>query len=245
MIFSTISSLILCLQPNIFLNLNLEVIKNKPDTAVLYHDTKMKLRISRFTVHTTIALSMFFMGNAYDDKDFLRGWKNSNVERSLIVQGSEVIYTTNADFDNGTLVNVNHNDVQDQLQLDNSSKPFNFIWVACSGRGTVVKVDTISGAILGEYRTAPTTKIGNPQRTTVDKDGSVWVANWNNVGPHGRGTIVHIGLIENNQCEDSNGSPGIQTSTGLGETSHLGLIRLEIEAYQLHKRVHCPPHRGQ
>ena len=66
-----------------------------------------------------------------------------------------------------------------------------------------------------------------------------------NIGPNGHGTIVHIGLIENNQCEDSNGSPGIQTSTGLGETSHLGLIRLEIEAYQLHKRVHCLPHRGQ
>ncbi len=85
-IFSSISSLIKCLQPNIFLNLNLEVIKNKPDTAVHCHDTKMKLRIPRFTVHTTIALSKFFMGNAYDDKDFLRGWRNSNVERSLIVQ---------------------------------------------------------------------------------------------------------------------------------------------------------------
>ena len=85
-IFSSISSLTLCLQPNIFLNLNLDTIKNKPDTAVHCHDTKMKLRIPRFTVHTTIALSKFFMGNAYDDKDFLRGWKNSNVERSLIDQ---------------------------------------------------------------------------------------------------------------------------------------------------------------
>ncbi len=192
------------------------MIKNKPDTAVHCHDTKMKLRIPRFTVHTTIALSKFFMGNAYGDKDFLRGWKNSNVERSLIVQGSEVIYTTSTDFDNGTFVNVNHNDVQDQLQLDNSSKPFNFIWVACSVRGTVVKVDTISGAILGEYRTAPNSRgNGDPSRTTVDKDGSVWVANRNNVGPHGRGTIVHIGLIENNQCEERNGIPGIQTSTKL------------------------------
>ena len=65
------------------------------------------------------------------------------------------LYTTNADFDNGTLVNINHDDVQDQLQLDNSSKPFSFIWVACSGTGTVVRVDTLSVAILGEYRTAP------------------------------------------------------------------------------------------
>ncbi len=126
-----------------------------------------------------------------------------------------MLYTTNADFDKGTLVNVNHDEVQDQLQLDNGSKPFNFIWVACSGNGTVVKVDTISGAILGKYRTTPDS-IGNgdPSRTTVDKDGSVWLANRQNVGPNEFGTIVHIGLMENNQCEDRNGIPGIQTSTG-------------------------------
>ena len=51
----------------------------------------------------------------------------------------------------------------------------------------------------------------------MDKDGSVWLSNPNNIGPNGRGTIVHIGLIENNQCEDRNGSPGIQTSSGLGD----------------------------
>ena len=58
---------------------------------------------------------------------------------------------------------------------------------------------------------------GNPSRTTVDKDGSVWLSNRNDIGPNGRGTIVHIGLNENNQCEERNGIPGIQTSTGLGD----------------------------
>ena len=51
----------------------------------------------------------------------------------------------------------------------------------------------------------------------VRKDGSVWLANRENVGPNGFGTIVHIGLLENNQCEDRNSIPGIQTSTGLAD----------------------------
>ncbi|KAL3756914.1 hypothetical protein ACHAWU_005918 [Discostella pseudostelligera] len=127
------------------------------------------------------------------------------------------IYTFDVDFDEGSLINVNHDDVHDQLQLDSTSEPFNFIWVACSNRGTVVKVDTVTGTILGEYRSAPRTD-GSPSRTTVDKDGSVWLSNRNNIGPNaGNGTIVHIGLLENNQCEDRNGDNVIQTSTGLGD----------------------------
>ncbi|KAL3796069.1 hypothetical protein ACHAW5_007852 [Stephanodiscus triporus] len=185
----------------------------------------MKIKFSHFTAHTSIALLNFSKGNAHDDENVsLRGWKNSKVGRSLSVQGSEVVYTTNSDFDFGSSVNVNHNDIQDQLQLDSSSNPFNFIWVACSTRGTVIKVDTLSGTILGEYRSSPryhppSTQVlnGNPSRTTMDPNGSVWVANRNAIGPNNRGTIVHISLNENNQCEDCNGIPGIQTSTGLGD----------------------------
>jgi streptogramin lyase len=69
---------------------------------------------------------------------------------------------------------------------------------------------------LGEYKSAPRID-GNPSRTTVDKDGSVWLSNRNDIGPNRRGTIVHIGLLENNQCEDRNGDNVIQTSTGLGD----------------------------
>lgn len=126
------------------------------------------------------------------------------------------IYTFDSDFDTGSSINVNHN-VQDELQLDNTSEPFDFIWVACSGRGTVVKVNTLTGAILGEYRSAPDLHAGNPSRTTVDNHGSVWLSNRNNVGPNNRGTIVHIGLLENNQCEDRNGDGIIQTSQGLAD----------------------------
>jgi len=125
-------------------------------------------------------------------------------------------YTLDADFDEGTLVNVVH-DPSDQLQLDDTIEAFNFIWIAVSSNGTVVKIDTETGAVLGEYRTTPQSHgFGNPSRTTVDKDGSVWVANRNNVY-EGFGSVVHIGLEENGQCEDCNGNGVIDTSTGLGD----------------------------
>ncbi|KAL3800251.1 hypothetical protein ACHAWO_013833 [Cyclotella atomus] len=125
-----------------------------------------------------------------------------------LVDGKE--YTTDTDFDRGISVNVNHDDTNDQLQLDSEATPFNFIWIPISNLNLVVKVDTDTGDILGTYRTAPAGASGDPSRTTVDRDGSVWVAN-RAANP---GTIVHIGLKENNQCQDRNSNPGIQTSNG-------------------------------
>ena len=80
--------------------------------------------------------------------------------------GNPGVYTLDADFDQGTLVNVNHN-VADQLQLDSEATPFEFIWVAASGRGTIVKIDTVTGAILGEYWSAP----AEPAQEPVPHDG--------------------------------------------------------------------------
>ena len=130
--------------------------------------------------------------------------------------GDSKTYTLDADFDEGAMVNVNH-DVADQLQLDSEQTPFDFIWIAASARGTVIKIDTNSGEILGEFRSTPSSQGGgNPSRTTVDGDGSVWVANRNNVS-NGYGTVLHIGLEENGQCEDRSGNGQIETSTGLGD----------------------------
>jgi streptogramin lyase len=132
------------------------------------------------------------------------------------------IYTTEDDFNEGALINLqilpdatNHH-----LKLIDKGGAFDFIWIAASNRGTVVKIDTKTGDILGEYRTTPSSSgAGNPSRTTVDNDGSVWVANRNDVNVNGVivGTVVHIGLVENNQCEDRNGNGVIDTSTGLGD----------------------------
>ncbi|HEU0293222.1 MAG TPA: CSLREA domain-containing protein, partial [Anaerolineales bacterium] len=115
-------------------------------------------------------------------------------------------YTLNADFDEGTSINVVHS-VADQLQLDDTSQPFKFIWVAVSSKGTVVKIDTETGEVLGEYQTAPGAEPKDPSRTTVDHNGNVWVAN------RAGNSVVHIGLEENGQCVDRNSNGVIDTST--------------------------------
>jgi streptogramin lyase len=123
------------------------------------------------------------------------------------------VYTVDKDFDEGNLINAVH-DPKDQLQLNTETKPFNFIWVAVSSKGTAVKIDTKTGAVLGEYRTAPLGRGTNPSRTTVDKNGNVWVTNRDECGGS-MGSVVQIGLKENGQCQDKNGNGVIDTSVGL------------------------------
>jgi hypothetical protein len=126
------------------------------------------------------------------------------------VGGQSRTYTLDADFDEGGYSNV----VRvpgNQLQLDNTTTPFNFMWVAVSSKGTIVKINTETGQIIGEYRSAPAGHPHNPSRTTVDKSGNVWAGNRSN------STVVHIGLVENHQCVDRNGNGRIDTSTGLGD----------------------------
>lgn len=130
--------------------------------------------------------------------------------------GNPGVYTLDADFAQGTLVNVNYMDVHNQLQLDSKPTPFAFIWVAASARGTIVKIDTVTGKILGEYQSAPDGRGRNPSRTTVDGNGNVWTANRDEAVGNA-GSVVKIGLIENGQCVDRNGNGVIDTSTGLGD----------------------------
>jgi streptogramin lyase len=129
--------------------------------------------------------------------------------------GTPATYTLDADFDEGIAINVVHNP-SDQLQLTNQSTAFNFIWVAASARGTIVKIDTLTGAILGEYQSAPNGLGRNPSRTTVDANGNVWAGNRNDSN-NGQGSVVHVGLVENGQCEDRNNNGTIETSAGLGD----------------------------
>ncbi len=145
--------------------------------------------------------------------------------------GTPATYTLNADFDQGTLVGINHTAVPDQLQLNGSGGAFNFIWIAASARGTIIKINTDTGAILGEYRSAPDGMARNPSRTTVDANGNVWASNRNEAGVvaagaiapgvpaagGGMGSVLRIGLKENNQCQDRNGNGVIDTSTGLSD----------------------------
>ena len=85
-------------------------------------------------------------------------------------------YTTSDDFNEGDLVEVNH-DPPDQLRLNSAETPFAFVNVAASARDTIVRIKADTGEIMGEYRTAPKGRLGNPSRTTVDRKGNVWTAN--------------------------------------------------------------------
>lgn len=124
-------------------------------------------------------------------------------------------YTDPEDFDEAEQSNVSH-DGNGQIVLSDEASAFDVIWIAASGRGTIVKLNTLTGDILGEYLSAPNGHGRNPSRTTVDGNGSVWATNRNDsVG--GKGSVVHIGSIENNQCVDRNGNGIIETSTGLGD----------------------------
>jgi streptogramin lyase len=83
-----------------------------------------------------------------------------------------------------------------------------FIWIANSGEGTVSKIDTQTGVELGRYIVRPDSA-GSPSRTSVNNLGDVVVANRNG------GVTKIIANIDN--CSESNGVPGIQTSKGPGD----------------------------
>ncbi len=160
------------------------------------------------------------------------------------VSGQSKTYTLDADFETGTLLNVNHDAPNhDQLQLNQITEPFPFVNIAVSNRGTMVRIDANTGAILGEYSTNPDNLGGpNPSRTTVDLLGNVWIGNRNdntNINGVPHGSVTRIGLIiggtrvnadgtpnpvgqylqppfDYNTCIDRDGDGLIKTSLGLG-----------------------------
>jgi streptogramin lyase len=118
-------------------------------------------------------------------------------------------YTLNADFDEGILNNVNY-DIPDQLQLSRDTTPLPFVAIACSARGTAVRIDVNTGAVLGEYLTAPDGMGRDPSRTTVDRLGNVWVSNRAESGLSGgesKGSITRIALIVGGTRCNADGTP--------------------------------------
>jgi streptogramin lyase len=161
---------------------------------------------------------------------------------SGVVSGTNVLYTLDADFDQGTLVNLNHDAPNaNQLQLNTTSGTFPFIWIALSLRCTIAKVDTTTGAILGEYRTiSDEASCAQSSRTTVGLDGSVWV------GHRGPGGVTHVGLAELSQCVDRNGNGTIETSTAYGDVkawsgSDSNVANAADECILHHVNTHLPP----
>ncbi len=103
-------------------------------------------------------------------------------------------YTLDSEFDQGTLVNVNHDAPNnDQLQLNVTGVSFPILWIANAGEDTLSKIDTTQqGASPGRevaryhtwFNTGPnaTGRHGAwsgpaPSRTAVDIEGNAYVLN--------------------------------------------------------------------
>ena len=82
---------------------------------------------------------------------------------------------------------------------------FNYIWVANAPQGTVSKINMETLVEEGRYLTRADGQ-GNPSRTSVSLKGDVAVANRH-------GGLVKF-YVDPADCKDTNGVPGIQTSTG-------------------------------
>ncbi len=89
------------------------------------------------------------------------------------------------------------------------SGEFSYIWIGNSPQGTVSKVDTETGVELGRYQASSGSN--SPSRTSVNQYGDVAVANRGEAG-----SLTKIAAQEED-CQERNGIPGIQTSTGPGD----------------------------
>ncbi len=151
-------------------------------------------------------------------------------------------YTSDADFGEGLKLSVNSG-ISGSLRLDQPNQPLPYVNIPCSGRGTLVRIHVGTGAIIGEYTTAPADMKKNPSRTTVDKFGNTWVTNRDEDGLMNgmqMGSVTRIGITIGgtrtnasgqpepngqylkppflyNTCVDRNGDGLIKTSKGLGD----------------------------
>lgn len=142
-------------------------------------------------------------------------------------------FTTGAQWSTGVFTNTNGSPPpatgNGHVRLnDVVLSPHDHIWVALSGRGTAVRINTDhveadgrvtladsaagNGAVYGEYRTAPTGRATNPSRTTVDKNGDVWVTN-RDESSGGLGSVVKLSA-----------NPTGTTSTGVWNGSNFNVL---------------------
>jgi hypothetical protein len=116
--------------------------------------------------------------------------------------GTSTSTSTTGDPDTGVDTDCGGGDIQ-----------FSYIWIANSPEGTVSKIDTETLIEVARYRTGPVNT--DPSRTSVNLKGDVAITNRD-------GSITKIGAIEE-QCKDTNGQPGIQTSKGPNDVLPYGM----------------------
>ena len=137
---------------------------------------------------------------------------NSNESNSASNSGPTSGSTSAGDStppdDDDSVFDVNAPDVPPCSGSGNDEVEFSYIWVANSAEGTVSKIDTATLTEVGRYVVRPDSA-GNPSRTSVNLSGDVAIANR-------AGDITKIYAREED-CQDTNGMPGIQTSSGAGD----------------------------
>lgn len=129
---------------------------------------------------------------------------------ALLDSYPEKIYTSVDDFNLGNYSNV-ITTTAGELKLDEKTNPYPYLWMASINKGSMYKIDTETGKILGEYLTSPDLQPKGPSRVTVDKNGSVWVANNNG------NSVIRVCLPESGLWIDKNGNGVCDTSVGLGD----------------------------
>ena len=117
-------------------------------------------------------------------------------------------YTTDADFDTGVLTQVQHDaPFNDQLQLVTQELPFPYVSVANAGNDTLVRIDAVTGAVIGEYRSAPNGEAKDPARATVDLEGNTWMGNRAEDLLGITGSVVKVGVVIGGTRVNASGTP--------------------------------------
>lgn len=135
-------------------------------------------------------------------------------------------WTSTADFNEGIYFNTNASSVPGEVRLNRlGTAPVPFINVPVGGRelanrgwnyspGRIVRIDTNSGKVVGEYRCVPNQFESAPSRAVVDSQGNVWMTTrYEGSGVH---AITKIGIIIGGQ-RFFRPMPGIYIPHPLGE----------------------------
>lgn len=110
-------------------------------------------------------------------------------------------WTSDSDFDDGTLINVNYA-TSGQLKRNTraTTAPLPSMWVAADKDFIVYRISTTSGTVVGAYHSSPSTAgtTSYPDthcdRSVVDLDGSAWIANPQSE-PTNMGSVVKVGVV--------------------------------------------------
>jgi hypothetical protein len=113
---------------------------------------------------------------------------------------------SNHKFDLGTIPDSSNQG----CGLSNGGADFSYIWMANSGQGTVTKLNTDTMIEEGRYRMRPDGG-GDPSRTSVSLSGNVAIS-----ARHNGGGVTKFWANHEN-CEEQNGMPGLQTSSGAND----------------------------